>query len=333
MSFLRGAAFSLVAALAVAPIARSAAQTQYRNLDAGRPVRVEDAEATARYALDIDLAAFQVERLTGGTMRYRAEPKLAYGVLPFTELEVRMPIVQVTPPSGNGGQSAAGVAGLSVGVMHAFNLETTNIPAIALSSELSLPIGNLAPNRGAWFAKGLMTKTTSVARFHLNGGYGTWTVRGPSNPGSSCGSLILRAPGDTTCSGGAPPIIIDVPCTVVPSVPGRLTSLSARMCAPQAPDSIAVPTPTVGSHWFGGAGFDHTFPFRSMLVAGDLFAERLIGLYPTVDWTAELGVRMQLSPVMVAHVGVGRHFAGVVRSTSFTIGAAYELATPALFGR
>jgi hypothetical protein len=317
---------------AFAPLA--SAQTQYRNLDAGRPGRVEDAESAARYTLDLDVAAFQVERLAGGTMRYRAEPKLAYGVLPFTELELRAPIVQITPPSGTGGNSAAGIAGLTVGVLHSFNLETANVPALALATELSLPVGNLAPVRGSFFVKALATKTTQVGRFHMNGGYGTWTIRAPSSATDPCSSLVLRTPGDTTCGTyGGPPIIIDVPCRVIPSVPGRLASVSARMCMPPAPDSSPAPTPTVGDRWFGGIGFDHSFPFRSLLVSGDLFAERLIGLYPIVDWTAELGVRLQLSPVVVASAGVGRHFAGVVRSTSFMIGATYEVATPPLLGR
>ena len=65
------------AALIGAAMASSAvAQTQYRNLDAGRPGRVEDAEAASRYSLNVDLAPFQIERIAGGPTRYRAEPDI-----------------------------------------------------------------------------------------------------------------------------------------------------------------------------------------------------------------------------------------------------------------
>ena len=323
-----------LAAACVAVVARSAAaQTQYRNLDAGRPGRVEDAEPAARYTLDIDLAAFQVERLSGGTLRYRAEPKLAYGILPFTELEVRLPIVQVTPPSGSGVQSAAGIAGLSVGMLHAFNLETSDVPALAVASEFLLPAGNLGATRGSYIVKGLLTKTTHVARLHVNGGFGTWAVRPPSTAGAACITSTIRLANDTTCTGNAPIMVFDIPCTTLPGTTGRLASLRTQMCAPPPVDSTPPRAPTSGNRWFAGAAVDRSFPFRSLLVSADVYAERLLGLYPIVDWTAEVGMRIQLTPVMVADVGIGRHFAGVIRSTSLAVGMSYELATPSLFGR
>ena len=149
------------------------AQTQYRNLDAGRPGRVEDAETSARYSLDVDLAPFQIERLVGGTTRYRAEPKVGYGILPFTELELRAPIVQVNPPSASGVRPVAGLAGLSIGVMRALNLETTSIPALALSGEVSLPIGSISATQTSFLLKALATRTTRIGRIHLNVGAGS----------------------------------------------------------------------------------------------------------------------------------------------------------------
>src|SRR4051812_47182244 len=84
---------AVAAGAAVAPPAN--AQAHYYNLDGGRPGRVEDAEPTALYSLDLDLAPLAVERLYGGTTRYRIEPKASYGVLPFTEVELRLPYVRV----------------------------------------------------------------------------------------------------------------------------------------------------------------------------------------------------------------------------------------------
>ena len=153
--------------LLVTPIARVvgttlSAQTQYHHLDGGRPVRVEGADPTARYALDVDVAPFQLERLSGGTIRYRAEPKVTYGALPFTEFELRVPLVQVNPPRASGTLSTSGIAGVSLGAKHAFNVETTRFPAFAIDAELSLPVGGLAAEKSSYVVKGLLSRTTAL---------------------------------------------------------------------------------------------------------------------------------------------------------------------------
>ena len=56
-----------------------------------------------------------------------------------------------------------------------------------------------------------------------------------------------------------------------------------------------------------------------------MVAERFLGLYGLTDCTAEVGVRHQLSPRLVVDAGVGRHFAGVVKSSMATLGLSYEL--------
>jgi hypothetical protein len=326
-----------VSLVVFAHLGANTASAQYRNLDAGRPSRIEDAEPTPRFALDIDLGPFQVERLSGGTMRYRAEPRLAFGVLPMTDIELRAPLVQVSPPSTSGSTSAAGLAGVSVGVMRALTIETTSVPAMAVAAEMSLPVGGLAPTRGSYLAKALLTKTTGLARIHLNAGFGTYALyTAPPRSGESpgCTALVIIAPGDTACTTGLP-IVIDAPCSANPRAPGRLDE-ALRRCMPPANQSIAPAAPSLpsgGNRWFAGAAVDHAFALQSVLVIADVYAERFLGLYPNTDWTAEAGLRYQLTPLLVLDVGAGRHFAGTIRSTLLTLGATYELATPALFGR
>lgn len=327
--------------LLVAPIGRAAgtplsAQTQYHNLDGGRPVRVEGTEPTARFAVDVDVAPFQVERLAGGTMRYRAEPKITYGALPFTEVELRVPLVQVNPPSASGALSTSGVAGVSLGAMHAFNVETTRFPAVALDAEVSLPVGGLAGDKSSYIVKGLLTRTTSLGRVHLNAGVGTYAIRSARQSASGCDSTRprVRAPGDTTCGGGVP-VIIDVPCDLSPGANGRLSTMAASRCMATLPESstttaitAASSTRSSGRRWFGGAAFDHSLPLHSTLLVADVFAERFIGLFPRIDWTAEVGARHQVTPILVVDVGVGRRFAGTTQSVTFVVGATYQFATP-----
>src|SRR5205085_974353 len=83
---------------------------------------------------------------------------IAYGILPLTEIEVRVPMVELIPPSTTGAASTSGVAGVSVGFMRALSIETNQLPALALSGELSVPIGALAGAQGSFILKGLATK-------------------------------------------------------------------------------------------------------------------------------------------------------------------------------
>src|SRR5436305_12618842 len=84
----------IIGVACLGPSARLAAQTEYYNLDAGRPTRVEDAIATERYALELVLGGLRVDWLAQGAQRWRTEPKIVYGALPFTELEVRVPVIR-----------------------------------------------------------------------------------------------------------------------------------------------------------------------------------------------------------------------------------------------
>ena len=86
---------------------RSDAQAHYYNLDADRPTRIEDAVPTERYGLDVHLAALRVERLDDGTYRWRAEPKVSYGLLPMTSLELRAPFAYVERPGSRGRGTSA----------------------------------------------------------------------------------------------------------------------------------------------------------------------------------------------------------------------------------
>lgn len=315
------------------------AQTQYHNLDGSRPLRVEDADPTALYALDADLGAFQLEHLSGGTNRYRAEPKLSYGILPFTELEIRLPLVSVEPPRTADTRSTAGIAGLSIGAMHALNLETPAVPALAFGAEASLPVGTLAPAQGSYFIKGLATKTTMLGRFHLNIGGGTYAVRAATSVNdTSCSSPLSGVTIVRTGQSCGPPIIVDVPCTIhPPPASGGNAAVRERCMAPPPSDSttssvLAAPR-TSGGRWFAGLAFDHAFALSSTLVAADIFAERFIGLYPETNWTTEIGLRHQVTPLVVVNVGGAWQFAGTFHSVSLIAGATYELATPPWLGK
>src|SRR5688500_4458202 len=72
----------LVVVAAIGASRPASAQTDYYNTDAGRPIRIEDAYATERYAFELQLAPLRLERSRGGVYNWGVEPEIAYGILP-----------------------------------------------------------------------------------------------------------------------------------------------------------------------------------------------------------------------------------------------------------
>ncbi len=145
----------------------AAAQTDYYNTDAGRPITIEDAYPVERRAFELQLAPLRVERAPGGVYTWGIEPEIAYGILPRTHVELGFPLAFRDGPAGT---RSRGLAGIELGVFHNLNVETM-IPALAVAAEAIFPAGALAPDRTYASAKGIATKTFSWARFHVNGQY------------------------------------------------------------------------------------------------------------------------------------------------------------------
>jgi hypothetical protein len=169
------------------PAIRASAQTDYYNTDRGRPVQIEDAYATERYAFELKLAPVRLERAQGGAYRWELEPEIAYGILPRTQLEVGVPIAH----SDAGAERRAGLAGLDLSVLHNLNTETRTLPALAVRADLLAPVGNLAPDRMYGSFTGIVTRTFRSLRLHANGQY----TLGPSSalagsPSSFSGAAV-----------------------------------------------------------------------------------------------------------------------------------------------
>jgi hypothetical protein len=301
-----------------APMAQASGQTQYFNLEAGRPTRIEDAEPTERYGLDVQLAPVRVEWL-GGAMRWRAEPKISLGALPFTEFDLRVPYVGVRSRDTSGVRES-GVTSLAVGMLHALNVETMNVPGLAIGAEVQMPVGRLAAPKATYSLKALATKSGKFGRVHLNVAGGTYSVRVPTT--DSC----TLDPSGFGCGGFIP----DAPCSLGP-VTARERRASAMCSAPALGAAtvgsamVAASAPrTHGARWLAGVGVDHSFPLASLLVTADLVSERFEGFQSGTDVTAESGVRWQVSPRLVLDAGVARRFTGAAPSWSLTSGITFS---------
>jgi hypothetical protein len=319
--------WSLMLLLIGPPLARPAhAQGDYRNLDAGFPVRVEDAIVTERYALDLDLANIRFDALSGGRRRLQFEPEITYGIFPRTEMWVRTTTYyrerQITPRKG--------IAGVGVGGMYQFTVETLGVPALAIASEIFVPAGpNALP--ASYSLKTALTKSFTAGRIHLNASVASYATRLTA---SECVVAIHTS----VCAGeaGSTPVPpLDGPCAMAPPggnefypMPASLQSAQATSNATAAPGSLRTIT---HGHWLAGVGADKTLPLRSIVFVGDLFAENFEGIGRPTDWTTEFGARKQVAPSIVVVGSVGRHFKGFNDSLFFVLGATFGRALQ-LFG-
>jgi hypothetical protein len=315
--------------LALASSPRVMAAQEYYNLDAGRPTRLEDATPTARQELDIQMPALRLDQVTNGPRLWRADSKISYGVAAFTEVEVRVPLVLVDPPTAAEPRTI-GVGGVAIGATRALTLETSAMPAVALTGEWVAPVGGLSAHVGSYGAKLLLTKTFSHWRISLNGGVGSWSVRpAPVRAGSTCPPIPAGSTPDPSC---APP-------TPIPPVVGCARAASDQAsfaCMSGMPATLgdasrsrvrADTTPAVlsGPRYTAAFGIDHAFPLSSTLFIADVVMERYVDLYDVDDVIGELGLRHQLSPQVVADIGISRSFAGRVRSNGITFGLSFDL--------
>ncbi len=170
------------AVLAILVPGVTAAQTDYYNTDSRRPITIEDAYATERYAFELQLAPLRLERLRGGIYSWGLEPELTYGILPRTHIELGFPLVYADLGAS---RRRVGLAGIEASLLHNFNVETRTLPALGFVAEVLAPVGGLGPDKAYASAKAMATRTLGWARFHLNGQYTLGATPAPNAQGTS----------------------------------------------------------------------------------------------------------------------------------------------------
>jgi len=293
------------------------AQTEYYNTDGGRPLRVEDATPTARYALDLHFPTARVERFDSGVSRLRVEPAFAYGILPRTAVELRAAFVYREPAA----TPRAGMSGLGLGITHALNTETTWVPAVALGGEVYAPAGSARTGGPAYSVRTHVTRSWTFGRLHANATYGNYNVTFPTPTATDCGPGTVPGPGGLCFTNV--PFVPDGPCSVSP--PSSQNEAASRCASSQRSLSVREALAVTsgkrrGDHWVVGIGGDRALPLASLLLMADVFGERYVGLFDRWDWTAELGGRHQLTPYLTIDASVGRRFAGVTQAWAFSGG-------------
>jgi hypothetical protein len=154
-----------IALLLVFATAASAYAIDHKNLDEGRPLRLEDAYPIAHGEFAIEAGAgFTLQRR--GADRGLFPVELLYGPLP--NLQVGIGTTLSTDPHEIDDRPKSGDLRLSA--LYNFNQETLTLPAFAVKLGLDAPTGVDAHGFGVE-AKGIVTKSIERLSLHLNAGY------------------------------------------------------------------------------------------------------------------------------------------------------------------
>jgi hypothetical protein len=151
------------------------AQADYANLDAARPLRVQDAYAIERYGWDLQFGPAASWPGNGGTTS-ALDVAIAWGALPRTQFELAAPIASVPAAGGR----SSGLDGLEFGALYGLNRETLSLPALAVAARYAAPVGSLAPEGGLLTLEGLATRSWPGFRVHVNAA----VTIGPSEGGT-----------------------------------------------------------------------------------------------------------------------------------------------------
>jgi hypothetical protein len=183
MRWAMRAGLSLAGACAFVPVAVRA-QSDYRNLDPGRPIAVEDAQPVEYRALESQWGLPHFVRQRSGSWLVAAEPEFKLGLL--KNLQAGFSSEYVVARDAD--ETVVAARDRQFHLLYNFNQETRRLPAIAVRPELAIHSGGLGSGEPHGSLKLIVSKTAGHNRVHLNGSY---TV-GPTALAGRGGELVNR---------------------------------------------------------------------------------------------------------------------------------------------
>ncbi len=167
-----------------AVVAAARAQGDYRNLDPGRPIAVEDAQPIEFRAMESQYGIPRFTRERRGQWIFSLEPEFKWGIFKDTQFGFSSEYVA----AHEAGHTVVTQRDEQIHLLYNFNQETRTLPAFALRPELIVRSGGLGSQHEHCALKGIVSKTFGANRVHLNGSY---TVGPTARPGRG-GELVNR---------------------------------------------------------------------------------------------------------------------------------------------
>jgi Putative MetA-pathway of phenol degradation len=155
----------LVLGLSMAVTSAPVDAIDHKNLDEGRPLRLDDAYAISTGEIEIEAGA-GVTVPRRGTARGVFAVEVLYGALPNFQIGIGSTLS--TDPRTIDEPAKSGDLALSA--LYNFNQETLTLPALGVKLEVNLPTG-VKSNGVEVEVKGIVTKSVDRLSLHLNAGY------------------------------------------------------------------------------------------------------------------------------------------------------------------
>jgi len=140
-------------------------QTDYYNLDHGRPLRVEDAYTTKQGAFEFQLSPIALSQDRGGPLRYLSSLELKHGLFPGVELSLGGGFESVR----DGAETVRSLGELKLSSLVNLWVEGAALPAAAVRFTGHRPMES-GRSSGAEVSGILTRGLTGPLRGHLNGG-------------------------------------------------------------------------------------------------------------------------------------------------------------------
>ncbi|MGH9805405.1 MAG: hypothetical protein ACRD4D_09565 [Candidatus Acidiferrales bacterium] len=173
---------SLFVGLVFSPETR--AQADYRNLDPGRPIAIEDAQPVEFRAFEVQFGVPRFVRERRGDWELGFEPEFKVGLARDWQFGLSSEFV-VARAKDN---TVSTFRDTQLHLLYNFNQESRQWPAFALRPELTIRSGALGSRHEHGSLKAIVSKTFHRNRVHFNGSY---TV-GPTEEAGRGGELVNR---------------------------------------------------------------------------------------------------------------------------------------------
>lgn len=157
-------------------------QADYRNLDPGRPIAIEDAYPLEFRAFELQIGVPRYQR-EGGGHALSFEPEIKWGFAKDWQVGISGENTTLRD-----GRTTNSFRDTQLHLFYNLNQESFAIPAIAIRPELTLPTGALGSENVHAALKAMVSKSIGMNRIHLNGSY----TAGPTEAPGRGGELLNR---------------------------------------------------------------------------------------------------------------------------------------------
>lgn len=162
----------------------ASAQADYRNLDPGRPIAVEDAQPIEHRAFEAQFGIPRFSRERRGHWSFGFEPELKWGIAKDLQFGYSSEYVV----AHDSGRTVLAARDRQIHLLYNFNQESRRWPAISIRPELAIRSGGLGSGREHGTLKAIVSKTAGLNRLHWNG---SWTA-GPTAAAGRGGESVNR---------------------------------------------------------------------------------------------------------------------------------------------